>query len=83
MKFFQQRMPCSRLWGRTLTKDEPEFPTKALTFPEIGAKEVSSAANVLVNGGDIWSAGICGEVEGLSSWTGVGVTVRKVSDILE
>jgi hypothetical protein len=44
---------------------------------------VSSAAKVLADAGDTWNAGICEEVQGLSTWTGVGVRVREVSDLLE
>jgi hypothetical protein len=57
-------------------------PSEALTSTELGVKEVSSAANVLADVGDTWSAGICEEV-GLSEWTGVGDRVREVSDLLE
>jgi hypothetical protein len=32
--------------------------------------------------GDTWSAEICEEVEGLSAWMGVGVTVKVVTDAL-
>jgi hypothetical protein len=56
-------------------------PSEALTSTELGVNDVSSAAKVLANN-DIWSAGICQEVEGLSARTGVGVAAREVSDIL-
>jgi len=58
-------------------------PSEALIYTELGVKEVSSAAKVLDNAGDTWSAGICEKVEGISAWPGVGVRVREVTDLLE
>jgi hypothetical protein len=58
-------------------------PSEALTSTELRVMEVSSAAKVLADAGDTWSAGICENGEGLSAWTEVGVRGREASDLLE
>jgi hypothetical protein len=61
----------------------PSSLSEALMSTELRVMEVSSAAKVLADAGDTWSAGICENVEGLSAWTEVGVRGREVSDLLE
>jgi hypothetical protein len=73
LSFFSKEMSCSRLPGRTLTFDVPEFPIRSTTSVQIRVKEVTSTAKVLDDAG----AGICEEVHGLSAWTGVGVRMSK------
>jgi hypothetical protein len=63
--------------------DMSEFPIRSICISRAwGGKEVSFTAKVLAAVGDGWTAHICKEMEGLSAWIGIGVTVEGTSVLL-
>jgi len=73
-KFFQKRIPCSKLCGRYSRLCV--LHQKHFLFRE-QMQNIYSLQDGVTTAGDQWIAEICEDVEGLSAWTGIYFLVKE------